>query len=83
MRPEPPHLTEAASEWSAEEIYWIVEKGVKMSGMPAFGERHEPKGITALTAFVTRLPGLSPEDYRALTSGGAQTTEGAAAAPAN
>ena len=83
MRPEPPHLTEAASEWSAAEIYWIVENGIKMSGMPAFGAHHGPEGIMALTAFVTQLPGLSPEDYRALTSDGAQTTEGAAAAPAD
>ena len=84
MRPEPPHLTEAASEWSAEEIYWIVENGIKMSGMPAFGGHHGPEGITALTAFVTQLPGLSPADYRALTGGGAgETATGAAAAPAD
>ena len=70
MRPEPPHLMEAAAEWSAEEIYWIVENGIKMSGMPAFGAHHGPEGIAALTAFVSQLPGLSPEDYRALTGGG-------------
>ncbi|MBM9593409.1 c-type cytochrome [Roseitranquillus sediminis] len=83
MRPEPPHLTEAASEWSAEEIYWIVENGIKMSGMPAFGGHHGPEGVTAITAFVTRLPGLSPEDYRALTGGGAAAAGGAAIAPAD
>ena len=58
--PEPPHLTEAAAEWSAEEVYWIVENGIKMSGMPAFEGRHGPQEIAALTAFVSRLPGLSP-----------------------
>ena len=98
MRPEPPHLIEAATMWSAEEIYWIVENGIKMSGMPSFGAHHGPEGITAITAFVTQLPGLSPEDYRALTGGGAaadaegaatttssaeETTDGAAAAPAD
>ena len=67
MRPEPPHLTEAAAEWSAEEIYWIVDKGIKMSGMPAFGTHHGPEEIAGLTAFVSQLPGLSPEKYRALT----------------
>jgi mono/diheme cytochrome c family protein len=76
MRPEPPHLMEAAAEWSAEEIYWIVENGIKMSGMPAFGAHHGPEEIAGLTAFVTQLPGLSPENYRALAGGGAAANEG-------
>ncbi|MGZ3218318.1 c-type cytochrome [Paracoccus sp. T5] len=83
MRPEPPHLMEAAAEWSAEEIYWIVENGIKMSGMPAFGTHHGPEGIAALTAFVTQMPGLSSDDYRTLTgSGGASDAEAAPAAAA-
>ncbi|WP_281827453.1 c-type cytochrome [Jannaschia rubra] len=82
MRPEPPHLTEAAAEWSAEEIYWIVENGIKMSGMPAFGAHHGPEGITALTAFVSQLPGLSPDDYRALTGGNPAANAGGAPAAA-
>lgn len=83
MRPEPPHLVEAAAEWSPEEIYWIVENGIKMSGMPAFGTHHEPEGIAALTAFVTQLPGLSPDDYRTLTGGTPSGTGNAAARPAD
>jgi mono/diheme cytochrome c family protein len=79
MRPEPPHLTEAAAEWSAEEIYWIVENGIKMSGMPAFGAHHGPEEIAGLAAFVSQLPRFSPEDYRALTSGGAAANAGGAA----
>ena len=67
MRPEPPHLTEAATEWTPEEIHWIVSNGIKMSGMPAFAARHSPEEIVALTAFVTALPGLSGDDYAALT----------------
>jgi len=69
MRPEPPHLTEAATEWTPEEIHWIVTNGIKMSGMPAFGPHHAPEEIVALTAFVTALPGLSTDDYAALTGG--------------
>lgn len=82
MRPEPPHLVEAATEWRPEEIYWIVENGIKMSGMPAFGTHHGPEGIAALTAFVTQLPGLTPDDYRALTGGDtASSAENIPAAP--
>ena len=67
MRPEPPHLVEDASEWTPEEVHWIVENGIKMTGMPAFGPHHEAKTILAITAFVSQLPGLSPEDYKTLT----------------
>lgn len=67
MRPEPPHLTEAASEWTPEEIHWIVSNGLKMTGMPAFGQHHSSEEIVALTAFVSALPGLTPDDYETLT----------------
>ncbi len=70
MRPEPPLLTEAAPEWSAEEIYWIVKHGIKMTGMPAFGADHEPEELKAITAFVAQLPEITPEQYRTMTSGG-------------
>ena len=69
MRPEPPHLTEAAAEWSPEEIRWIITNGIKMSGMPAFGGHEDPEEILALTAFVTSLPGLTADDYAALAGG--------------
>jgi mono/diheme cytochrome c family protein len=74
MRPEPPHLTEAASEWRPEEIHWIISNGIKMTGMPAFGQNHTPEEIVALTAFVSKLPGLTPDDYARL-SGQARTPQ--------
>ena len=70
MRPEPPHLVEAATEWSPEEIAWIVENGIKMSGMPAFGTEMTPEQIVAITAFVRELPGLSAEEYAAMAGEG-------------
>ncbi len=67
MRPEAAHLADAASEWTAEEIHWIVDNGIRMTGMPAFGSYHSPEEIVALTAFVSALPGLTAEDYARLT----------------
>lgn len=67
MRPQPPHLTEAASEWTLGEIHWIVSNGIKMTGMPAFGRQHSEEELKAIAAFVNALPGLTPQDYAALT----------------
>lgn len=67
MRPLPPELAKAAAHWKPAEIYWIVENGIKMSGMPAFGPHHTPEDIAAITGFVSKLPGLTPEGYASLT----------------
>src|SRR3546814_5645724 len=45
MRPKPPALAHAAQGWSLEEVNWIVDHGIKMSGMPAFGGTHEEATI--------------------------------------
>lgn len=68
MRPEPPSLVEAAGEWRPREIHWIVNNGIRMSGMPAIGEGHSEEDVLALTAFVSALPGLTEEDYETLTA---------------
>lgn len=67
LRPEPPHLVEAAEAWSLDEIHWIVTNGIKMTGMPAFGPHHDPAELVALAGFVKALPGLAAEDYRVMT----------------
>lgn len=83
MRPDPPHLVKAATEWTPEEIHWIVENGIKMTGMPAFGPHHDAGEVVAITAFVAQLPSLSPEDYKALTSGTHGHGDPAGPAPAS
>lgn len=81
MRPQPPALVEEAGEWTPGELHWIIENGIKMTGMPAFGPYHEPAEIRALAVFVSRLPGLSAEDYAGLTQGSGHDQSDAEAAP--
>lgn len=71
MRPKPPHLTEAAPHWELREIFWIAKNGLKMTGMPAFGGVHDDPALWGVAAFVQHLPGMTPEDYAAVTGGGA------------
>lgn len=66
MRPRPPHLVEAATEWTSGEIFWIVKHGIKMSGMPAFGPTHDEAEIQAIASFVKELPAMTPERYASL-----------------
>lgn len=66
MRPRPPHLAEAAADWDAKEVFWIVRHGVKMSGMPAFGPTHDDRAIWNIVAFVKELPAMTPERYASL-----------------
>src|SRR3546814_20083354 len=63
MRPKPPALAHAAQGWSLEEVNWIVDHGIKMSGMPAFGGTHEEATIWNIAAFVKALPEMSAEQY--------------------
>lgn len=81
MRPQPPALAEEAGEWTPGELHWIIENGIKMSGMPAFGPYHEPAEISALAVFVSQLPGLSAEDYTGLTQESGHDEDDAEAAP--
>jgi mono/diheme cytochrome c family protein len=66
LSPEPPDLAAEADEWSAAEVFWITEHGIRMTGMPAFGPTHSDEEIWELVALVKRLPRLSPAEYRAL-----------------
>ena len=70
MRPKPPHLAEAASHWKRSEIFWLVKHGAKMTGMPAFGPRHDDKTLWNIAAFVSRLPALTPEQYASVGDSG-------------
>lgn len=68
LNPNPPPLSQAATQWSDAEIYWIVANGLKMAGMPAFDLGEEPNDLWALAAFVRRTPWISPSEYRRMVA---------------
>lgn len=72
LNPEAPRLDEVVDRWSDAELFWIVENGVRMTGMPAFGATHEDGELWDLVAFVRRLPSSSQSEYRALREARAQ-----------
>lgn len=72
MRPQPPDLSKAAGRWSPAEVYWIIRNGIKMTGMPAWGQALPDRDLWALTAFVERLATGSREALQNLVREGAQ-----------
>lgn len=66
MSPNPPDLSQAAGEWTPDQIFWIVKHGVKMTGMPPFGDSESDETIRNITAFVEQLPEISPQEYAQL-----------------
>ena len=66
LNPAPPNLRKSASRWKAGEIYWIVEHGIKMTGMPAFGKTHSPEQLTNITAFIETMPTMTADEYQHL-----------------
>jgi mono/diheme cytochrome c family protein len=67
MYPKPPVLA-LLSENNPAERFWIVKHGLKMSGMPAWGKTHSDEDIWAIVAFLQKLPGLTPEQYKTMTA---------------
>ena len=67
LNPKPPRLySQQVQQRSNAELYWIIEHGIRMTGMPAFGPTHSSEKIWNLVAFVRQLPQLSAQQYQAM-----------------
>jgi mono/diheme cytochrome c family protein len=65
LYPQPPDLAVTASGYSEGELFWIVKRGIKMTGMPAWID-HSDEELWAIVAFIKELPGMSEQDYARL-----------------
>lgn len=75
--PDAPDLAKTAGDWKAAELYWIIKNGLKFTAMPAWGPTHDEKALWAMTAFVQKLPRLSPSEYKAMAAqAGSEEHEG-------
>jgi hypothetical protein len=69
MRPDPPDLKEIAAQAPANQIFWVVRNGIKMTGMPGFSMiGADDNEIWSITAFVKRLPKVTDADYKTWTA---------------
>jgi mono/diheme cytochrome c family protein len=68
INPSPPLLYVRSAAWTDAQLYWIIEHGIKLAGMPAFGPAHSERDIWALVAFSKRLTELSIDEYRTMAA---------------
>ncbi|WP_315760507.1 c-type cytochrome [Sphingomonas sp. Y38-1Y] len=69
--PPAPDLAINATQWTDRQLFWILEHGVKYSGMPAWGAAGRPDEVKRMVAFVRRLSTMTPAQYRTLTEAAA------------
>jgi len=68
MYPKPPDMRTAETQnMSDGELYYTIENGVRLSGMPAFGEERVVGGDTdtwKLVLFIRHLPNLTTDELQ-------------------
>ncbi len=62
MYPKPPDLRGETQRMSDGEIFYVIENGIRMSGMPAFGGDGTADDSWKLVAFIRHLPKLTPTE---------------------
>jgi mono/diheme cytochrome c family protein len=62
--PPVPRLTGDTQDMSDSEIFFVIAKGVALSGMPAFGARHTTEEIWKLVLWIRHLPNLSEQERK-------------------
>src|ERR1035437_1616757 len=69
MYPRPPDLRIARTQSMTDgELFYIVENGIRMSGMPAFGGADTADDSWKLVYFIRHLPQLTPAEVAQMES---------------
>jgi cytochrome c553 len=66
MTPQAPSLAPMIKSWKTRELFWIVDNGIKYTGMPAWATGTRPDEVWSMVAFLLKLPDLDTETYRKL-----------------
>jgi mono/diheme cytochrome c family protein len=73
LNPPAPDLTLAKVQKRSDgELFWILQNGIRMTGMPAFGPTHKDEELWKMVAFMRHLPELSDEEEKALQASGSE-----------
>jgi len=63
-------LARGAPSWSDGELYYIIANGIRYTGMPGFGQRHDPGEIWKMILWIRHLPHLTAQEKAELNQRG-------------
>jgi mono/diheme cytochrome c family protein len=69
MYPKPPDMRSAETQKKTDgELFYTIYNGIRLSGMPAFGEKDQSDADSTwhLVRFIRHLPSLTPEEENAM-----------------
>jgi mono/diheme cytochrome c family protein len=70
LNPPAPDLTLGGVQGMSDgELFWVVQQGIRMTGMPAFGPTHKDAEIWKIVAFLRHLPQITKDEQAALKVG--------------
>jgi len=74
LYPQPPVLYKHGIEnHEPTETFWVIKNGLKMTGMPAWGNYNSDDQIWDIMAFLFEMKNLSPEEYQKMVEAGEHT----------
>lgn len=69
MLPQPPDIAESTKDMTDGEIFYIVDQGIRMTGMPAFGPTaRSKKDLWSVVAAVRKLDSLTDQEKQLIRS---------------
>jgi mono/diheme cytochrome c family protein len=69
--PSPSSLPQSAREWPEAELYYVVQKGIRMSGMPAWEYRISDDALWSTVAFIKTMPFQTRASYERMAQASA------------
>ena len=67
LYPKVPDVSQPDTQQLSDgELFYIINNGIRLTGMPAFGSEDKPEAIWDLVSLIRRLPKLSPEELKRL-----------------
>lgn len=63
MEPQPPYLLDETRRFTPGELFWIVKNGIKMTGMPRWGDSLSDREIWDIIAWLEAGKSLPPQTY--------------------
>ena len=63
MEPQPPYLLDVTQKFTPAQLFWIAKNGIKMTGMPGWGDSMSDRQIWNVVAWLEASRSLPPQTY--------------------